>query len=87
MPDRNPSEEARLLQYNNASNEVLVDVTRYALDGDADKYIEMGYSTYLNLEPVIRIQDGCGDFSRMAAVAVGDVIVALDENVSESMDV
>ncbi|KAF5301226.1 hypothetical protein FQA39_LY10812 [Lamprigera yunnana] len=62
MPDYNLAGEARLLQYNNASNEVLVDVTRYALDGDADKYIEMGYSTYLNLEPVIRIRDGCGDF-------------------------
>ncbi|KAF5304675.1 hypothetical protein FQA39_LY09452 [Lamprigera yunnana] len=62
MADYNPVEEAHLLQYNNASNEVLVDVTRYALDGDADKYIEMGYSTYLNLEPVIRIRGGCGDF-------------------------
>ncbi|KAF5282280.1 hypothetical protein FQA39_LY17642 [Lamprigera yunnana] len=39
MSDYNPAEEARLLQYNNASNEVLVDVTRYALDGDADKYV------------------------------------------------
>ncbi|KAF5302137.1 hypothetical protein FQA39_LY10472 [Lamprigera yunnana] len=62
MSNYNPAEEARLLQYNNASNEVLVDVTRYTLDGDADKYVEMGYGTYLNLEPVIRIQDGCGDF-------------------------
>ncbi|KAF5273098.1 hypothetical protein FQA39_LY07588 [Lamprigera yunnana] len=62
MLNYNPAEEARLVQYNNASNEVLVDVTRYALDGDADKYIEMGYSTYLNLEPVIRIRDGSGDF-------------------------
>ncbi|KAF5269122.1 hypothetical protein FQA39_LY08792 [Lamprigera yunnana] len=51
MPDYNPAEEARLLQYNNASNEVLVDVSRYALDGDVEKYIEMDYSTYLNLEP------------------------------------
>ncbi|KAF5300101.1 hypothetical protein FQA39_LY11293 [Lamprigera yunnana] len=42
MSDYNPAEQARLLQYNNALNEVLVDVTRYALDGDADKYIEMG---------------------------------------------
>ncbi|KAF5291680.1 hypothetical protein FQA39_LY14317 [Lamprigera yunnana] len=41
IPDYNPAEEARLLQYNNASNEVLVDVTRYALDGDADRYIKM----------------------------------------------
>ncbi|KAF5277232.1 hypothetical protein FQA39_LY18519 [Lamprigera yunnana] len=62
MADYNPAKEAHLLQYNNVSNEVLVDVTRYALDGDAEKYIEMGYSTYLNLEPVIRIRDGCGDF-------------------------
>ncbi|KAF5272332.1 hypothetical protein FQA39_LY07933 [Lamprigera yunnana] len=51
MLDYNPAKEARLLQYNNASNEVLVDVTRYALDDDADEYIEMEYSTYLNLEP------------------------------------
>ncbi|KAF5282275.1 hypothetical protein FQA39_LY17637 [Lamprigera yunnana] len=62
MPDYNPAEEARLLQYNKASNEVLVDVTRYALDDNVDKYIEMGYSTYLNLEPVIRIRDASGDF-------------------------
>ncbi|KAF5292038.1 hypothetical protein FQA39_LY14099 [Lamprigera yunnana] len=62
MADYNPAEEARLLQYNNTSNEVLVDVIRYAFDGDGDKYIEMGYSIYLNLEPVIRIRDGCGDF-------------------------
>ncbi|KAF5301957.1 hypothetical protein FQA39_LY10527 [Lamprigera yunnana] len=60
MPENNPAEEARLLQYNNASNEVLVDVTRYALDGDG--YIEMGYSTYLNLGLVTQIRDGCGDF-------------------------
>ncbi|KAF5279687.1 hypothetical protein FQA39_LY18245 [Lamprigera yunnana] len=56
MPYYNSAEEARLLQYNNASIEVLVDVTCYALNGDADKYIEMGYSTYLNLEPVIGIE-------------------------------
>ncbi|KAF5282271.1 hypothetical protein FQA39_LY17633 [Lamprigera yunnana] len=62
MPDYNPTEKARLLQHNNASNEVLVDVTRYALDGDADKYIKIGYSTYLNLEPVIQIGDSCADF-------------------------
>ncbi|KAF5295081.1 hypothetical protein FQA39_LY13232 [Lamprigera yunnana] len=62
MPDYNLAEEARLMQYNNASNEVLVGTTRYALDGDVDKYIEMGYSTYLNLESLIRIRDGCGDF-------------------------
>ncbi|KAF5285263.1 hypothetical protein FQA39_LY16724 [Lamprigera yunnana] len=58
MADYNPAERARLLQFSNVSNEELVDVTRYALDGDADKYIELGYSNYLNLEPVIRIRDG-----------------------------
>ncbi|KAF5288354.1 hypothetical protein FQA39_LY15444 [Lamprigera yunnana] len=62
MPNYNPAKAVRLLQYNNASNEVLVDVTRYALDGDADKYIEIGYSTYLNLEPVTRIPDARGDY-------------------------
>ncbi|KAF5287822.1 hypothetical protein FQA39_LY15683 [Lamprigera yunnana] len=62
MSDYNSAEEARLLQYDNASNEVLVDVTRYALDGDGDKNIEMWYTTYLNLEPVIQIPDGCGDY-------------------------
>ncbi|KAF5269120.1 hypothetical protein FQA39_LY08790 [Lamprigera yunnana] len=53
MPDYNPADEAGLLQYNKALNEVLVDVTRYAFDVDTDKYIEMGYSTYLNLEPAL----------------------------------
>ncbi|KAF5291663.1 hypothetical protein FQA39_LY14300 [Lamprigera yunnana] len=62
MPDYIPAEEACLILYNNASNEVLVDVILYALDGDADKYIETGYSTCLKLEAIIRIQDGCGDF-------------------------
>ncbi|KAF5298081.1 hypothetical protein FQA39_LY11849 [Lamprigera yunnana] len=82
MPDYNPAKEARLLQYNNASNEVLVDVTRYALDGDADKYIKMGYSTYLNLEPVIRIRDGCGDFGSggfQALLNKSSVLIPVEE--------
>ncbi|KAF5282287.1 hypothetical protein FQA39_LY17649 [Lamprigera yunnana] len=41
MPDYNPAEEAHLVQYNKASNKVLVDVTRYAIDSDPDKYIEI----------------------------------------------
>ncbi|KAF5305379.1 hypothetical protein FQA39_LY09208 [Lamprigera yunnana] len=43
MADYNPAKKARLLQYNIALNEVLVDVTHYALDGDAEKYIGMGF--------------------------------------------
>ncbi|KAF5286644.1 hypothetical protein FQA39_LY16218 [Lamprigera yunnana] len=82
MPDCNPSEEVRLLQYNNASNKVLVDVTRYALDGDVDKYMEMGYSTYLNLEPVTRIRDGYRDFGRGACQALlnkNSVLLTIEE--------
>ncbi|KAF5289941.1 hypothetical protein FQA39_LY14950 [Lamprigera yunnana] len=82
MSDYNPTEEGHLLQYNNASKEVLVDVTRYALDGDADKYIEMGYSTYLNLEPVIRIQDGCGDLGSNGCQALhnrNSVLLTIEE--------
>ncbi|KAF5281843.1 hypothetical protein FQA39_LY05057 [Lamprigera yunnana] len=82
MPDYNPTEEVRLLQYNNASNEVLVDVTQYPLDGDADKYIEMEYSTYLNLEPVIRNRDGCGDFGNggcQAPLNKNSVLLTIEE--------
>ncbi|KAF5294237.1 hypothetical protein FQA39_LY13485 [Lamprigera yunnana] len=66
MSDYNSAEEARLLQYNNVSNEVFVDVTRYPFE----KYIEMWYSTYLNLEPVIQIRDGCGDFGSRGCQAL-----------------
>ncbi|KAF5286515.1 hypothetical protein FQA39_LY16291 [Lamprigera yunnana] len=82
MPDYYLAEEACLLQYNDASNEVLVDVTRYALDGDADKYIEMGYSTYLNLETVIRIPDDCGDFGSggwQALLNKNSVLLTIEE--------
>ncbi|KAF5292737.1 hypothetical protein FQA39_LY13896 [Lamprigera yunnana] len=82
MLDYNPAVEARLLKYNNASNEVLVVATRYAFDGDADKYIEMGYSTYLNLKPVIQIRDGCGNFSSVGCQAFlnkNSVLLTIEE--------
>ncbi|KAF5303244.1 hypothetical protein FQR65_LT18999 [Abscondita terminalis] len=50
------AKESRLLNFDNASNEKLINPTCYKLDYDDEgKYIEIGYSTYLELTPVIRI--------------------------------
>ncbi|KAF5281808.1 hypothetical protein FQA39_LY05022 [Lamprigera yunnana] len=55
--DYDANNEARLLRYGNAAEETLINSTRYDLDNEG-KYIEIGYSTHLNLQPVIRIWDG-----------------------------
>ncbi|KAF5298835.1 hypothetical protein FQR65_LT19576 [Abscondita terminalis] len=44
------------MEYDLASNEILINPTCYKLDyNDEGKYIEIGYSTYLELTPVVRI--------------------------------
>ncbi|KAF5286635.1 hypothetical protein FQA39_LY16209 [Lamprigera yunnana] len=62
--DYNMNDETRLLAYGIASEETLINSSkRYDLDNEG-KYIEMGYSTHLELQPVIRIRDGaieCAD--------------------------
>ncbi|KAF5274675.1 hypothetical protein FQR65_LT16912 [Abscondita terminalis] len=50
------AKESRLLNFDNASNEKLINSSCYKLDYDDEgKYFEIGYSTYLELTPVIRI--------------------------------
>ncbi|KAF5287813.1 hypothetical protein FQA39_LY15674 [Lamprigera yunnana] len=48
--DYNINDETRLLAYGNASEETLINSTCYDLDNEG-KYIEMGYSTHLELQP------------------------------------
>ncbi|KAF5289923.1 hypothetical protein FQA39_LY14932 [Lamprigera yunnana] len=48
--DYNMNDETRLLAYGNALEETLINSTRYDLDNEG-KYIEMGYSTHLELQP------------------------------------
>ncbi|KAF5287960.1 hypothetical protein FQA39_LY15598 [Lamprigera yunnana] len=55
--DYNANNEARLLRNDNAAEETLINSTRYDLENE-DKYIDIGYSTHLDLQPVIRIRDG-----------------------------
>ncbi|KAF5305690.1 hypothetical protein FQA39_LY09179 [Lamprigera yunnana] len=61
--DYDANNKARLLRYGNAAEETLINSTRYDLDNEG-KYIKIGYSTHLDLQPVIQIQDGatgCAD--------------------------
>ncbi|KAF5272529.1 hypothetical protein FQA39_LY07853 [Lamprigera yunnana] len=48
--DYDANKEARLLRYGNAAEETLINSTRYDLDMKS-KYIEIGYSTHLDLHP------------------------------------
>ncbi|KAF5301099.1 hypothetical protein FQA39_LY10918 [Lamprigera yunnana] len=50
--DYNMNNETRLLAHGNALEETLINSTRYDLDND-EKYIEMGYSTHLELQPKV----------------------------------
>ncbi|KAF5281445.1 hypothetical protein FQA39_LY17785 [Lamprigera yunnana] len=54
--------EARLLRCGNAAEEMLINSKRYDLDNEC-KYIKIGYSTHLDLQPVIRIRDGATDYA------------------------
>ncbi|KAF5287006.1 hypothetical protein FQA39_LY16120 [Lamprigera yunnana] len=63
LEDYDANNEARLLRYGNAADETLINSTRYGLENEG-KYIKIGYSTHLDLQPVIRIRDGatgCAD--------------------------
>ncbi|KAF5303388.1 hypothetical protein FQA39_LY09979 [Lamprigera yunnana] len=56
--------EDRLLRHGNAAEETLINSTRYDLDNEC-KYVEIGYITHLDLQPIIRVRDGatgCADF-------------------------
>ncbi|KAF5308318.1 hypothetical protein FQR65_LT18239 [Abscondita terminalis] len=67
--DYDLANESRLLNFNNASNEKLVNSSCYKLDYDDEgKYIEVGYSTYLQLTPVIRIWNS-SDYNGVCAAS------------------
>ncbi|KAF5272533.1 hypothetical protein FQA39_LY07857 [Lamprigera yunnana] len=60
--DYNMNEETRLLAYGNASEETLINSTRYDLDNNG-KYIEMGYNTHFDLEPKVLDQSSEDELS------------------------
>ncbi|KAF5301618.1 hypothetical protein FQA39_LY10665 [Lamprigera yunnana] len=62
LDEYNINDKARLLSCGNASEETMINSTRYDLDNE-DKYIEMGYGTHLDLQPVIRIRDGATGYA------------------------
>ncbi|KAF5276993.1 hypothetical protein FQA39_LY18521 [Lamprigera yunnana] len=75
--DYDANNEARLLRYGDAAEEMLINSTRYDLDNEA-KYIEIGYSTHLDLQPVIRIRDGatgCADSRCNARFSKNNVLL------------
>ncbi|KAF5293344.1 hypothetical protein FQA39_LY02829 [Lamprigera yunnana] len=75
--DYDANNEARLLRYGNAADETLINSTRYDLHNDG-KYIEIGYSTHLDLKPVIRIRDsaaGCADSRCNARFSKNNVLL------------
>ncbi|KAF5282279.1 hypothetical protein FQA39_LY17641 [Lamprigera yunnana] len=75
--DYDANNEARLLRYGNAAEETLINLTRYDLDNEG-KYIEYGYSTYIDMQPVIRIRDGatgCADFRCKARFSKNNVLL------------
>ncbi|KAF5282891.1 hypothetical protein FQA39_LY17452 [Lamprigera yunnana] len=75
--DHDANNEARLLMYGNAAEETLINSTRYDLDNES-KYIEIGYSTHLDLQPVIQIRDsatGCVDSRCNARFITNNVLL------------
>ncbi|KAF5281821.1 hypothetical protein FQA39_LY05035 [Lamprigera yunnana] len=75
--DYDVNHEARLLRYGNAAEKTLINSTRYDLDNEGN-YIEIAYSTYLDLQPLIRMRDGatgCADSQCNARFSKNNVLL------------
>ncbi|KAF5288041.1 hypothetical protein FQA39_LY15537 [Lamprigera yunnana] len=70
--DYNMNDETRLLAYGNALEETLINSTRYDLDNE-EKYIEMGYSTHLDLHPKVLDQSSEDELSIQNTTKTEDI--------------
>ncbi|KAF5269125.1 hypothetical protein FQA39_LY08795 [Lamprigera yunnana] len=75
--DYDANNKALLLRYGKVTEETLINSTRYDLDNEG-KYIEIGCSTHLDLQPVTQIRDGatgCADSRCNASFSKNNVFL------------